>query len=356
MFVYLLLVIFLLFLHFYEVNFNNKHAKKNAVISAVGATVILQTFRSFEIGKDLTTYINIYDTFGSFSFLEVIQAGNNEVLFRLLNFFVYKTGASFRLIMFLVSLMLYGSMGIVAYKYSHNAIMSFLIFMTIGLFVFSFSGLRQSISMGFMFLSFIYVKKKKLLPFIFLTIIGTLFHKSALFTLPLYFLYNFKINSLFQPLYLVIIIVVFVFRKDITTFVVKLYDPTGKIVSTGAINMLLLFLLIYIGTYIFYYYFKDENLYRLQRILFVAIIIQIMATYSQTISRMGYYYYAFLILLIPELLHNIRDYKLRKLTREALMLIFSLLFLISIQRNSLETYPYKFMINFLNHTFLGGVS
>lgn len=63
------------------------------------------------------------------------------------------------------------------------------------LFLFSFMGLiRQSIAVSIIFYSYYFIKKRKLLKFITCIIIASLFHKSAVFILPLFFLYNVKLS------------------------------------------------------------------------------------------------------------------------------------------------------------------
>ncbi len=320
-----------------------KQTKKMVVIFIIGFIILFQGLRSFDVGRDLQNYMRNYYSLESFSIIDLFKYNDSEYLYFLVGKFFNFLNLDFRIMLFFTSFMTYGLLGIMSYKYSKNPVMSIFIFITLGLFVFSLSGLRQSIAIGISLIAFHYIKNKKFIKYLILIIIAALFHESAIFTLPIYFLYNAKKRSNLQLASIPIFIIVFIFRQEITTYITHLYNPDHNIIETGARNMMLLFIIIYIASMYVTKITDNDFVYRLQRILFAAILVQMMATYSQTVSRLGYYYYSYLILLIPELISLIKEKEYKFALQSAFIVVFTLLFFNNIITSPLDTYPYKFL-------------
>ena len=67
-------------------------------------------------------------------------------------------------------------------------------FATMGTYTFMFTGVRQCLAMSICLLSYPFIKRKKLIPFILLVILAFFFHKSAILFLAAYFIYNRRLG------------------------------------------------------------------------------------------------------------------------------------------------------------------
>lgn len=67
-------------------------------------------------------------------------------------------------------------------------------FATMGIYTFMFTGVRQCLAMSICLLSYPFVKKRKLIPFLLLVLLAFYFHKSAILFLVTYFIYNRRLG------------------------------------------------------------------------------------------------------------------------------------------------------------------
>lgn len=83
-------------------------------------------------------------------------------------------------------------------KLSDNYIYSVFLFITLGTYTFFFNGLRQGIAMAIFSLATPYLIEKRLIPFLMVTLLASLFHVSALFMIPFYFILNVNIKNSYK--------------------------------------------------------------------------------------------------------------------------------------------------------------
>lgn len=101
------------------------------------------------------------------------------------SFFVWKAFISFIFVLGVYKLILY---------YSANIGISFLVLISLGLYGFVFSGLRQTMAFGILLFTYPYLKNKKLFRFILLVIVAAMFHSTALIFLATYPIYRLKLR------------------------------------------------------------------------------------------------------------------------------------------------------------------
>ncbi len=99
------------------------------------------------------------------------------------DFYAWKTLVSFFFVFSFYRLIL---------RYSVNPAMSLIVFLTLGLYAFSFSGLRQTLALAVIMCTYPYLKEKKLLRFILCVVVAALFHRTALIFLVAYPIYRLQ--------------------------------------------------------------------------------------------------------------------------------------------------------------------
>ena len=254
------------------------------------------------------------------------------------------------------------------FKSVPSKILPFLIFFTFAdeLFFWSMNGVRQFVAIAIFFYSLKYINTKKWIVFVSLNLFGALFHLSALFLLPFYFIKYYKGYS--QRIWLLVFTVSFFigntpilsnyFESFITSILAFLpyiekyqvyfiqgYFESGE-VSLGLgyyfkiiVNVLILFLSKYVIEKR-----PETKIYFI--IFFIGTIIFNLFYSFQIIGRLNSYFINLRPIVLAFILVYLWKYKKFKFTLKTLVLMYFLIFLVSIYNSSNLCSPYNF--DFLN--------
>ncbi|MBV1709527.1 MAG: EpsG family protein [Erysipelothrix sp.] len=195
---WILLIILIIFLKVITDYLKVKDKDKTFLILTGVLIVIFFGLRNGEIryGSDLNNYYRTYidaihldwnvyfrlysDDFGFYLLVRILASliPDPQFMFFAMGFFlIYPT---FRFI----------------YKYSRNAFISVLVFMSSGLFIFFLSGFRQSLALVIILYSLDFILKRKFIEFLILILIAFSFHQSAIVFLPMYLILNVKMTTI----------------------------------------------------------------------------------------------------------------------------------------------------------------
>lgn len=163
--------------------------------------VILSLFagiRSFRVGRDSVFYtasfrnnLDIYN----FQIRKGIELGYQFLEYTLLRL----TNEYFWLFFITALIVVYCYLTIIK-KYSVNYWFSIFLFITLGVYTFFFNGLRQGLAMAIFALALPYLLEKRLIPYLIICFLASLFHSTALFMIPFYFLVNLRIKPIYKIL------------------------------------------------------------------------------------------------------------------------------------------------------------
>lgn len=204
------------------------------------------------------------------------------------------------------------------YKHSVDAPLSLTIYVCLGLFTFNMNAMRQAMAMSICLFAYDHAKNRKLIPFVLTVLLAMLFHKTALCFMPVYFLPALKNRLGSWAFYVAGLIICLLFVDRI---IEGYYAISGEDYSdsSGATGGGLFVVLLYVGAIVLTLY-RPTLLERTSaRIAFLATLagfVAYLARYvgSDILERVSYYYFYFLMLLIPEAMHalNIREHRLIK--------------------------------------------
>lgn len=173
--------------------------------------VILFVFAAlrYDFGNDYDAYL------AQFGYIKSGQYNSfdEEILFAWLN----KISPSFSFLIVLTSaVFLYAVYVLIKNNVSLEYIgIAFLVFVINPyIFLMNLSAIRQSIAMAIFIFAVHFSKKKKIIPYIILIIIASLFHKSAIVLLPLYFVANEKKVKLWQIVAIVSVVLVLLLSPE----------------------------------------------------------------------------------------------------------------------------------------------
>jgi len=288
------------------------------VVLSFFSIILLQSLRSWTVGVDVVAYLHFFERLASgesisdfafeFSTLEIGYLYYNKLIA------VFTTDS--QLFLTIISATIFIPTGYIIYKNSKNLYVSIITLLSLIIFNFSFTGLRQSIAIAIVFLSFEYIKKRKLVIFLLMVLLASSFHTSALVFLPAYPLYFLRLRKKHYLIVLILFIVAFLVRKTILKSLLLLtfdkYDNPELMVTSDSYTMLVIMFFVYTVAVFVKNNYKDSLSFNaLSNFILMAAFIQIAAIESQVAMRAGYYYFIFITLLLPEIINAIKVEKAR---------------------------------------------
>lgn len=312
---------------------------------------LLTGLRGKYVGPDTTTYMANFLSMRRIPFFTAISEktgrfeGGYKFLTRFVGIFTDSTVIFFCICAgsFAVCLWIYIN------KNSKNKFMSIMLYFTVQGFSFQLSGVRQALAMGFCLISFEYIKQRKFLKFLFWVLIASLFHKSALAIIPMYFFAYFKMDFKNFFLYVIGGVSVVIFRVVLVTILSNVLGYDGYLDDGGFQGGAVFVVLMYIITIIVAYIYKnslekeDKNNLLFFNMTFVSFIIYLLRYFINVVERVSFYYQFAFIILLPNVIESIPDKKTRNLVRGcALFLACALLTYRCIRGDTNRIYNYYF--------------
>ena len=309
--------------------------------------VLIAALRSPRTGADTYGYCLMYNKMVrnnvtlEYLFNRMIEAIKDGEFKDSLNWDVFSKMLSYvirdtQVWMALISTIFIVAVGIIIKRYSKAPMVSWAYVLGVFIFVFILQGLRQSVAMAIILFSLKFIYDRKLLKFLLLVLLATLFHQSALVFLIVYPLYNLKVTKIH---FLIIGISFFMCTvmparvKQFIGFFVE--DSRFEDYLEGRENMYSLsgFLLLFI-IFAFCYMFKDEEIMKepqnqfLYTLSMLGLVFQSAAGLVAEMFRVSYYFNMFNMLLVANVSVAVYDKK-KIAVKSALILVFAAYFFIS---------------------------
>ncbi|MCR5359102.1 MAG: EpsG family protein [Thermoguttaceae bacterium] len=220
-----------------------------------------------------------------------------------------------------------GVAGWLIYKYSDSPIVSYFAFIALGTYIFNFTGLRQSIAIGWVMLAYPFIQKRNFLFFTFFVLVGMLFHKSAVVFFPAYFFGRIEVRV--SRLLILAAVVVFIFYKArfVGDFIVKTFGDLDERVESyfgeqrewerSAMNCTIRFTIYFLYLFVCmatrgrrgtkHIFTEEETI--LMNLLLIGTIFEMFSLQGWGgMTRLGLYYRAFSFLLVPKLIDETKRY------------------------------------------------
>lgn len=228
------------------------------------------------------------------------------------------------------------------YKNSENPVMSFVMFVTLGLYTFMVQGQRQAIAMSICLFAIEACKRRKPIRFVLLVLLAFLFHQSAIVFLCVYFLFGWKLNWKSLTLFLaaggaalalsttLVSIANTIFERDYTVAV-----DSGGFVATAIYILILIFSLIFAGKR------RQEKDFTFFFLMTYVGLITFLMRYMGTLAteRVSFYFMFGQIIVLPAVLRRF-DARTRMIVNTVIYALCILLFIYRL--NSSELIPYRF--------------
>ena len=325
--------------------------KKNRAkeILLFGTVFILLALRHPRMGTDLgygnaIGYLHSFQVLSRYSLKEIILLNgylNYEPGYLVLNKLISLVSTQDTALLLVCALIPLALIGYYYYKKSDDLLFSFVIFLGLPSFLILFSGLRQGIALGICTIALGLIDEKKPVKFIVTVVIASLFHSSAIFVLLSYPVARIRMIRRNRWISLGLLVIVFMFRSPIFSTLARILRPTALLTNSGAITLLIVFVVIYI--FCFLLGRDDEENNSLLNIFYLACICQCFAGIYATALRVGYYFMICLPILLPRVINQQTDVKTYKISKATVFLVFVVYGLYSIATTSWAmANPYHF--------------
>lgn len=299
-------------------------AKKRISIWGFFHLFFYGALRSTSIGIDVPSYATAYMSLPNLSFKEIftsahLSVSRDPIFYTFLKLLTYLNEDP-QLMLITVSLVVAICVSVFIYKYSVSPILSFTMFIGLRYFSFTLSGLRQGIALGIVLLSIKFIKEEKLLKFVLLVCLASLFHLSAIVFLIAYPLSKIKRINRFSLLISLTIVLNFITGNGIVKLIVKLpvfnqyegYVSINENTSSG-LTVLLIYLCVMAFAFIVRKQFvrNHEDAYLVYNLSIVGVAITSLTFDFPNIFRMGYYFVVPIIVLLPAVIRSSLDRSLQ---------------------------------------------
>ena len=271
---------------------------------------LISALRGDTVGADLASYLPAFDTISNLIWDDVFLIGwePGYIFFnKLLSLFPTENN-----LIFFIATSLFAVIGYLSFisKYSKKPWLSVFLFIALGYYLNSFNIIRQSMAMVIVLHSLIYIKKRCFWKYLLCIVCAMLFHKTAIICLLPYFFYNVRPSiGNFAIMLVGSYLLSFFAGPMLLSYVIdssfSMYSLDGEASSGYGMLIFLLF-----TTLLCIQYSSKKEEYSLEnQLLILACCLQFFALNFSLFSRIVVYFSVILIVLIPNLMTEIKSFK-----------------------------------------------
>lgn len=302
-------------------NGQDEKSRKLCVILCGALLVLVAGLRSADVGIDTPRYVNYYLEYGRNSYAELWALHKDPVFFVFGKLLYMIYGENYTLYLLTIAIFFQIPISKLIYDHSPNLLLSHLLFMAMGYFYFSMTGIRQTLAMAAACWGFILLLKDSWIKAVVAVLIGSLFHRSGLVFLLGIFMAGRKITYKTVIMYAAVTILFIMEGQGIITTFLDLgaeyieddrfstYSLEGDTLRmTGFIQLILYFVLAF--------FLPSSNLLQDKKytmflnLLVLSIIMQSLAIYIAEFFRVAMYFSISMVAFIPQACCNTKNSKI----------------------------------------------
>lgn len=318
--------------------------KKFFVSLASLQLILVLALRHKNIGVDVEGYLLFFKKMPFTSFASLPDIHRFEIGYKLLNKVISLFTMNEQWFLAIIAIICIVPIGRLIYKYSKMPFLSFALYIAFNYYTFVFSGLRQGIAFAILAWGYSYILEKRLLKFLMAVVVAALFHVSAIFFIPAYFLTDIKLNLKFWISILIANLLIYFLKVPIFSFIVNNFYTTYEIVISDAYTWMALCWFIIIVGLLFRKQIdltKSENNF-IFTLLIVGATIMNFASVGTNVMRVADYYYMYVILFLPMVIDSITDRLTRYVALFCVMIGIYALYSWSLGKDGYSIVPYMF--------------
>lgn len=328
---------------------SNKLFRSIILLLSIAMPVFISTFR-YGVGIDFFSYRDVYRyIINQCTSIRAILAFYQEPLYVVLNLIAHVIFDDYIGVLLLSSLlfMFFSFRGIIQFEEKLSIPLAYFIFLIV-LFSPSFNGVRQFIAVAIFFNSYKYIYNRNFKKYILLVVFASLFHKSALFLIPLYFVWSDKGN---KPRIYYFLLVLFIFMTPLLPPVISklflkfgIYNHYFELNKAGTYGFLLYILPILVVFLVLkHFHLKNGLLSFLLRLYLLQIPLQLIGNNIAYADRLALYLAPSQVILFPYYLSLLKNNRvIVKVGIIAWYLFYYVVMFIVLNSNGVYPYIFKF--------------
>lgn len=283
---------------------SSRETKYNKKMCVTAITVIMACFsgfRSWWMG-DLIKYYTEYVSCNSEEWFDYVFKDYTNIGLKLFFRAAGSIGISYDICLFIISAFFAIALGILVYKYSPSPYWSYLMFIAMGFYIFTFSGLKQTCAMGFVIFAMIAILENAPIKFLIWVFIAGIFHAPAFIFLLAYPVSKKKLDATYVFFIIAVILVVYLLHHQIVELLAEAYYDEEKVyVADGGVGgrTLMMIAIMAFGIFMRPLRHNDTTFLQIFNIMVIAAVIQYFSMYDNVFTRLSDYYYQFIVLFIP---------------------------------------------------------
>ncbi len=311
----------------------------------VVAVLVFVSGNRYYVGADFGAYYSQYEIFAE-RLVDSIKE-YDEPGFKFICWIVVLLNGDGHDVIMLTSLITLGLYLITLYKNTDRQITASLLFIFLGCWHVSFNAVRQCLAAAILFTGISALRNKKFLKYFIIVFIASLFHKTAIVLLIIYFVVNRKISA--KNVFLLIVISVLILFSfdtvfEFTSFLLEDAHSEELTYSTASVNTLRILVAcappVYIGLFNWKKEYNERETFAMNLLLLNAVFM-LSTSNSTYFARLGIYSAPFVAVSLPEMLRVI-DGKFGKIAHVVIILLYALYWLYEVT-NSGSLNPFTFI-------------
>ncbi|AMC92677.1 hypothetical protein AOC36_01315 [Erysipelothrix larvae] len=305
--------------------------------------ILILAIRDDLIGVDVKVYLDFFESARSTT-LSVLLENRFENGYIILNKLISVLFPDNQIFLTIIALICLIPVGVFIYRYSRYPTMSFLLYIAFEYYSFVFSGLRQSIAYAIILTSYTFIRQRKLVSFLLLIFFASLFHRSALIFVFAYFIHTIHLKKITVIALLGLNLLLFILRVPLYTWVSQSFYSSYEVVESAAYNRLIFSTVILIGCFTRYRYAiqYSKHTIGLYNYVILGCSMMMFASVGTNVMRIVDYYYIFIIVLVPEVIYSLKDYKVKVLINYGVMILMLSIYIVFMQVDGFEIVPFRF--------------
>lgn len=216
-------------------------------------------------------------------------------------------------------------------------------FATMGIYTFMFTGVRQCLAMSICLLSYPFVKKRKLIPFLLLVLLAFTFHKSAILFLVVYFIFNRRLGWFNAAIYTAFAALAFTYIEVIQEWFNDTLDYEYEIEATdsGFIFFAVIVLVTAFSFFMLLHYKKQtKESVGLLNVSVITLVLWLLRLATRVAERPSYYFMFFSAAVLCYALEAPQKNGDKLIYKLAIYGAFMLLFIYRFMTNFASLVPY----------------
>lgn len=283
-------------------------SKRNCVVLITIILALFSGLRSWWMG-DLIKYYTLYLRCSGPDWQTVLfqEEGNLGIRW----FFHYSNaiGISYDNCILIVAVFSATTLGILVYRYSPSPYWSYLIYIAMGFYMFTYSGLKQTVAMACLMPAVMAMLEGKFKRFLLWVLLASWFHAPALIFMAAYPFCRQRPGGRYFVVLAALFAAMFLFRNQIVMFLAEVYyddQDAFKAVDSNEVGgrfLMMVFILV-MGLIMRPLHQWDKQYIQVFNLMVLAAALQTMSVFDNNFTRLTDYYYQFVALYIPMMMES----------------------------------------------------